>query len=279
MRKTPYEIIKEKSSNLIPAYLVDFLPRKWEKLGDVLIVKFPECLKEYKVEIARIYADVLKCKSVLEDVGGIRGELRVPEFRLIYGDEDTETIHVENGIRFKLDPQKIMFSSGNKGERIRMATISKEGEVVVDMFAGIGYFSIPMAVYSRPERIYAIEKNPVAYRYLEENVVLNHVSDIVKPIFGDNRKVTPKGVADRVIMGYLKNPHLYLPYAIEALKGGGIIHYHEICPNELIPNRPVRRLKENAERYGMEVEIINIKRVKSFAPGVSHIVVDARLIR
>ena len=278
MRKTPYDVIKERVSDILPDDILHFLPKKWEKIGNVLIMKFPETLREYKREIAGVYADVLKCKSVLEDVGGIQGELRVPEFRLIYGDKNTETLHVENGIRFKLDPRRIMFSSGNKGERIRMATVSNEEEIVVDMFAGIGYFSIPMAVYSRPKKIYAIEKNPLAYRYLEENIVLNHVSDIVKPVFGDNRNVTPKGVADRVVMGYLKNTHLYLPYAIEALKGSGIIHYHEICPNELIPNRPIRRLKENAERYGMEVEVINIKRVKSFAPGVSHIVVDARLI-
>ena len=278
MQKTPYQIIVERLSGEIPEDLVEIVPRKWEKLGDVLILRFPDKLKAYKIKIAEVYADVLKCRSVLEDVGGIEGELRTPKFRFVYGDRNTETIHVENKIRFKLDPMKVMFSSGNKDERIRMANISNGSEVVVDMFAGIGYFSVPMAVYSRPKKIYAIEKNPTAFGYLKENIVLNHVTDIVEPILGDNREKTPKNVADRVIMGYLKDTYLYLPYAIESLKGNkGIIHYHEICPNELLPRRPVRRLREGAESYGREVEIIRIKKVKSYAPGVSHVVVDARL--
>lgn len=278
MRKTPYEVIVERLSGEIPDRLLSALPRKWEKLGDILILKFSGELGSYKPKIAEVYADVLNCRSVLEDVGGIEGELRIPKLRFVYGDRNTETIHIENRIRFKFDPMRIMFSSGNKDERIRMANISNEKEVVIDMFAGIGYFSIPMAVYSKPKKIYAIEKNPIAFGYLKDNIVLNHVVNIVEPIFGDNREKTPKNVADRVIMGYLKDTYLYLPYAIESLRNNeGIIHYHEICPNELLPRRPTRRLKEAAERYGKDVEIIKINRVKSYAPGISHVVVDARL--
>lgn len=279
MRKTPYDVIRERLSGALPNGVLYLLPKKWEKLGDVLVIKFPKELKNYEVEVAKVYAEVLGCKSVIKDVGGIEGELRTPKFELIYGDKNTETVHIENGIRFKFDPLRIMFSSGNKDERIRMSRVAQKNETIVDMFAGIGYFSIPMAVYSRPRKIYAIEKNPLAFRYLKENIVLNHVTDIIEPLLGDNRKITPRRVADRVVMGYLKDTYLYLPYAIESLKGEGIIHYHEICPNELIPNRPLRRLRECADKYGMKVEVMDIRRVKSYAPGVSHIVVDARLIK
>jgi len=278
MRKAPYEEIVERLSKEIPDGLLVFLPRKWEKLGDVLILKFPKELEPYKSRIAEVYADILKCRSVLEDAGGIGGEFRIPRLRFVYGDRNTETVHVENGIRFKLDPMRIMFSSGNKDERIRMARISSEDEIVVDMFAGIGYFSIPMAVYSKPRKIYAIEKNPIAFGYLEDNIALNHVVDIVEPILGDNREKTPKGIADRVVMGYLKDTHLFLPYAIDSLKEeGGIIHYHELCPDELFPRRPVRRLKEAVRSHGKEMEILGMRKVKSYAPGIFHIVVDARI--
>ena len=279
MIKTPYELIREKLQNYIPPSLLYTLPNKWERIGNILIIKIPPALERYRREIAEVYASVLKCKSVLEDLGGIRGKKREPNVRLIYGDLNTETIHVENGIRYKLDPSKIMFSSGNMEERIRMATIKAKDEVVVDMFAGIGYFSLPLAVYGSPKKVYAIEINPVAYRYLRENITLNNVNAIVEPLLGDNRKVTPEGVADRVIMGYLHETHNYLPVALGSLKGYGVIHYHEICPNELLKTRPLQMVRNATENLGFR--IIDFKRriVKSYAPGVSHIVLDVKVGR
>ncbi len=85
-------------------------------------------------------------------------------------------------------------------------TISNPHETVVDLFAGIGYFTLPMAVYSKPKKMFACEINPIAYQYLCANVVLNHVTNIVEPLLGDNRKIAPKDCADRVILGYLKEP-------------------------------------------------------------------------
>lgn len=278
MRKTPYEVILEIASRDLPKPLLGSLPRKWERFGDVLILRFPKELEDHKLRVSKIYADVLKCRSILEDVGGIEGELRIPRLNLVYGDVNTETIHIENGIRFKFDPMKVMFSSGNMNERIRISKISNEDEIVVDMFAGIGYFSIPIAVYSKPKKVYAIEKNPIAFKYLKDNIVLNHVTGAVEPILGDNRERTPKNTADRIIMGYLKDTYIYLPYAIESLRDNeGMIHYHEICPNELLPRRPIRRIMEAAGRYGKKVDIIRINKVKSYAPGISHVVLDARL--
>ncbi|HDO19853.1 MAG TPA: class I SAM-dependent methyltransferase family protein [Thermoplasmatales archaeon] len=277
MVRTPFDVIKERLAKTLPGAPLSLLPKKWEKIGDVLIIKLPDSLRNYEIEVAEVYASVLKCKSVLEDVAGIDGEYRIPKFRLIYGDKDTETVHTENGVRYKLDPAKIMFSSGNKDERMRMATVSNEKEVVVDMFAGIGYFSLPIAVYSRPKKIYAIEKNSFAYHYLVENISLNHVTDVIEPLLGDNRDVTPEGIADRVIMGYIKNTYEFLPVAIKALKSSGTIHYHETCPNELLPQRPINKITKIAERYGKRADIERIKRVKSYAPGVSHVVIDVRI--
>ena len=128
---------------------------------------------------------------------------REPNVKIIYGNKKTETIHIENGIRYKLDPQKVMFSSGNMDERIRMAKISNPKETVVDLFAGIGYFTLPMAVYSKPKKIFACEINPVAYDYLCKNIVQNDVTSIVEPLLGDNKTTAPKNVADRIIMGYI----------------------------------------------------------------------------
>lgn len=218
MIETPLEKIKKSLKNNISLELTNFLPEKWEKIGDVLIVKLDEKLKSYGEEIGKTYAEVLHCKTVLNDVGGISGIYREPNVEILYGSENTEVVHKENGIRYKLDVAKIMFSSGNMDERLRMANISNKNETVVDLFAGIGYFTLPMAVYSKPRKIFSCEINPVAYKYLCKNIVLNHVTSIVNPLFGDNRIIAPKNVAERVIMGYFEDTEKFLPTAFDCLK-------------------------------------------------------------
>jgi tRNA wybutosine-synthesizing protein 2 len=274
----PHKPIRKKSvqspiENILDAVNLDeklkiLLPRKWELIGDVLIMKLPNELEDYEKDIAIAYA-------MVKDVGGISGKFRNPNVKLILGSE-TETIHKENGIRFKLDVKEIMFSSGNIDERLRMACIANENETIVDMFAGIGYFSLPIAVHSHPKKIYAYEINPIAYGYLCENIVLNKVKNIL-PILSDNENAQ-ENAADRVIMGYVHKTHKYLAKAMRVIKEkGGIIHYHEVCPNELLPHRPIERIKECAKNLNRTMTMLNYKEIKSYAPGVSHVVVDAEV--
>ncbi len=268
---TPFENIVFSVS--IPDSLKPHLPRKWELLGDVLLMKIPQELEELKREIAGSYAEELNAKTVLRDLG-IEGDFREPKVEVLWG-EETETVHKENGIKFKLDCAKLMFSSGNIDERIRMATIAYDGEVIVDMFAGIGFFSIPMAVHSKPDMIYALEKNPTAYYYLCENIKLNHVQNVVTPVLGDNREFHKEGIADRILLGYLEDTHLFIPKALSILKKeGGIIHYHEKCPNELLDIQPLQTIRREVEKSGRMMDFLGMKTVKSYAPGVSHIVLD-----
>ncbi len=211
-------------------------------------------------------------RTVLLD-RGISGQMRQPEREIIAG-EKTETIHRENGCQFKLDALRIMYSQGNLAERKRMSRLGK-GEIVVDMFAGIGYFSIPMAVHSKPEKIIAIEINPVSSGYLKENIRLNRVENIVEPVEGDCSVVTQTKIADRVIMGYL-DAHQYIDRGIRALVPGGVLHFHEAVP-EAVEQRPVQRMVESAKKLGRTVEIIEARRIKKYSPGVWHVVVDARI--
>jgi tRNA wybutosine-synthesizing protein 2 len=272
--RTPYDFIVEEAK--IPIEKKALLPRRWEKIGDVLLLKIPEGLLPHRAEVAAAYARVLGAKAVLRDLG-IVGTLREPEVELMYG-TDTETVHTENDVRFALDPARVMFSSGNVDERIRMSGVPEDGEVVADMFAGIGYFSVPIAVHSSPAKVLASELNPVSYRYLERNIELNGVGDVIRPIAGDCREVMPEGTADRVIMGYVGSTHEFLDKAMRIVKHeGGMLHYHETCPNDILPDRPSRRVVKAANANGRSAEVVNLRTVKSYAPGVSHIVLDAMI--
>jgi tRNA wybutosine-synthesizing protein 2 len=232
-------------------------------IGDIILVK-----EKDPVKAKNLLSRFPRCKSVVF-YSGIHGAFRLPRVELLFGDS-TETIHKENGCRFKLDLAKVMFCLGNLSERMRMSRLGK-GEVIVDMFAGIGYFSIPMAKHSSPKKIIAIEANEVAFSYLLENIRLNKVY-CIKPVLGDCAEKTPEGVADRVVMGYLDS-YRYLEQGVKALKPGGILHYHEAVP-EAILQRPVQRIKKCAE-----AEILGVRKVKKYAPGVWHVVVDARIAK
>lgn len=268
----PIEEIKNRLQGKISKEDFEKLPKKWEKFGDVLVLKL-NGIKE-KEKVVEVYAKVLKCKAVLEDVGGIKGIERKPQFKLIYG-KDTETIHVENGIKYKFDVAKIMFSSGNIDERIRMASIAKKNEVVVDMFAGIGYFTLPIAVHCKA-RVYACEINPIAYKYLQENIMLNNVANLVEARLGDCRVVAPRNVATRVIMGYLDS-FPFLPYALETLKGKGIIHFHQKCKEEEFPHELFKKVRDLINEYGKDAELLYYKRIKSYAPRIIHGVLDIKV--
>lgn len=276
------EFSKKPSS--LKEYIEDFLsedklanfPSGWQILGDIIIVSIPETLEDKKIRVADTLLSMYpKCRSVVRDFG-IEGQFRQPIRELLLG-SGTETIHKEHGCFFKQDVTKVMYSKGNLNERKRMSRLG-EGEVIVDMFAGIGYFSIPMAVHSRPKKITGIEINPESFAYLKENIRLNKVEDIFVPICGDCSKVSPEGTADRVLMGYVGTTHHYLEPAIKALKKkGGILHYHETVPEKLAKIRPQERIIEAADALGKKVEIVEARRIKKYSPGVLHMVVDARI--
>ena len=271
-RRRPQERIVSELSDL-PADAVAALPMKWEFVGDVAIVKLDERCIPYKERIGKVYAGVLGAKTVCADINGITGELRRPSTEILYGSE-TEAVRLENGILYEFDVSRIMFASGNVDERHRMKELDCGGETVVDMFAGIGYFALPIAKFTGARRVFACEKNPDSYKYLVKNTERNDVSEKMIPILGDNRNIPGKGFADRVVMGYVQTTSAFLPKALEIVKRGGIIHYHDT----LYVKGHEEKIEGIFAAAGTNFEIELIREVKSFAPSVSHYVADVRIL-
>jgi tRNA wybutosine-synthesizing protein 2 len=269
--RSPYDEITTEAK--IPKDLRDSLPRKWEMLGDVLLIRLLPDLMPYKAAIAETYARALNARTVCLEIGTISGVHRTPQVEVIFGN-GTETVHKENGIFYKLDVAKVMFSSGNMEEKRRMASLDCHGETVADMFAGIGYFSLPLAVHAKAERVVACEINPVAFGYLVDNIGLNRVENVVQPFLGDNRNLPGEHWADRVLMGYVGTTEQFLFKALQLVKSGGVIHYHEVCPIDEFPERPLRRIA--AAAGNTKIEVLRQGEVKSYAPSISHYVIDFR---
>lgn len=254
---------------------LDLLPSGFDRIGHVAILSLPPQLKHKSAEVGQALLQLKGIRTVALK-GGVVGRYRKPQLKIIAGEHVTETMHREHGCTFKLDVAQVMFSVGNLHERGRIAKLVRPGETIVDLFAGVGQFSIPIARHAKPYKVYAVELNPVAYSYLCENIRLNRVGSVVESLLGDCEKVAPRGVADRVIMGILHITHRYLPLAIQVLKSsGGVIHYHESVPSELRFERPIERIL--AAAAGRRVEILNKRLVKRYAPGVDHVVIDAKI--
>ncbi|MBQ9026418.1 MAG: class I SAM-dependent methyltransferase family protein [Methanobrevibacter sp.] len=236
---------------------------KYKKIGDILILNEDyENLDELAIKH--------NVKTIMK-IDHIQGTKREPVYNILYGCE-TETINKENKCLFKLDLAKVMWSKGNVNERLRIAKLVGDGETVIDMFAGIGYFSIPIGVHSNAKKVISIEINPNSHHYLCENIKLNKCDNIM-PVLGDCLVETPNYKADRILMGYVKTTHHYLKAAVESLNRGGVIHYHETVPEKLIETRPISRIRQAAG--DRDVELLKINKIKKYAPGVEHVVIDA----
>jgi tRNA wybutosine-synthesizing protein 2 len=205
-----------------------------------------------------------------------RTELRKPEIVYIVGDRKTITIHKEFNTKFKIDIDSITFSPGNKGERGHLIEITEDKEIICDMFACIGNLSLPITVNNPTVTIYGIELNKEAYEYLKENISMNRVEDRYSPILGDNRSVTPKNIASRVLMGFFDIDTKQLEKAIEAIKEEGWIHYHYTS------SRGSKFQKENiftelSKLKGFKLEEIKTRRIKKFSPRLEHMCADVKI--
>ncbi len=255
----------------LPEELLNFIPSSFDVIGHVAIVKIPLELKKYEQLIGQALIETHKnIKTVLAKETAVTGKFRLRDFRLIAGENKTETIHKEYGCSFFLDVKKTFFSPRLANEHFRISSLVNEGETIVDMFAGVGPFSILIAKKHRNVKVYAIDANPDAIEYLKRNIALNKVEDKVFPILGDVEEASKsieKEKINRVIMNLPEESFRYLKTACNLLKVGGIIHFYcfEDEPNPL--EKASRKLKEAVKTVsGRDGKIIFGKLVKEVAP-------------
>ncbi|MBS3075713.1 class I SAM-dependent methyltransferase family protein [Candidatus Pacearchaeota archaeon] len=276
------QILIENLKSKIDEDKLHFLPSGFQRIGDIIVLNLNKEVLKYKKEIGKIVLNNFKVRSVCLKEGGITGTFREPQISVIAGDKCTVVTHFENGCYYNLDIKKIMFAKGNLSERVRIAKQVRHDEIIVDMFAGLGYFSVPIAKLGKPKKIYAIELNPVSFKFLKENLSLNKIEGIVEAINGDSKeevlKLVENGVkADRVLMGYLPPPKEFLPYAMKIIKKKGFLHYEDLIRTEYVDEdvgKAMKLISDAAAAEGLKVKLLLAKRVKGYAPKIEHYVLD-----
>jgi len=197
-------------------------------IGDIAIVRLGDFSASEKRRVAGALLEELKnLRVVMEQKGGIEGEFRLRTLRHLAGEKRSTTVHRENGCSFRVDVAKCYFSPRLSTERLRIAEAVRPGEHVLNMFAGVGPFSIPIAKLRRA-RVLSCELNEYAARLHSENNTLNKVEDLIRVVNGNAEELprVTKMKFDRVLMPLPSEAQRFLPTALAMAKKGGTIHYY-----------------------------------------------------
>jgi tRNA (guanine37-N1)-methyltransferase len=259
-----------------PEDLRPLLPRSFDIVGDVAIVRLAKELRPYEAAIGSAFLRAYRNVKTVAVDEGVKGALRQRRLRVVAGRKGTRTVHREHGLVLAVDPAVVYFSPRMAGERLRVAQQVQPGEVVVDAFCGVGPFALQMA--RRGARVvYAIDSNPRAIEFLRENMRLNKVENVV-PIQGNADSVLPTlGPADRIVLDFPQDPIPHFPIAVESLKEEGIIHYYEILERAELEDR-IEALR-GALPPGLRLQVLEVREVRGYSPTQGHFALDLRISR
>lgn len=261
----------------VPEDIRERLPSSFDVVGDVAIMRLDEDLVPYAGRIGEALMMTFPRLSTVTLDQGVKGELRVRDVRVVSGEPYTETIHQEHGIRLKVDPAKEYFNPRLANERMRIASLVRPGEKIVDMFAGVGPFSIMIAKHAEPAIIYAMDLNHDAVEHMRENIRLNKVETVV-PLEGDAVELL-SGIAsaNRIIMNLPHSAREYFADALVKLTMGGVIHLYVICERDSI-NDVAIDLSIESKGMGMRIGLERIEELKTYSPTMSVFSLDIRLL-
>jgi tRNA (guanine37-N1)-methyltransferase len=251
----------------------------FDQVGDIVIIKIPDELGAKKHVIAdAILANVKTAKTVFAQVSAVKGDYRVRELEFLTGENRTMTEYKEHGCRFKVDVAKTYFSPRLSTERLRIAKMVGDSETIVNMFAGVGTYSVVIARTNKTCWVYSIDSNQAASDLDKINAKLNKVHERVVSICGEASKVINEqlvGKADRVIMPLPERAREFIEPAVLALKCKGIVHYfaHVKADNKRASKELGSKDAHDAfQKYFHEV--LGVTVVREVGPRIYQIVAD-----
>jgi tRNA (guanine37-N1)-methyltransferase len=268
--------------------IVGFKP-SYEIIGDIAVLT--EAVNETKEQlVAHVLMERHKnIKVVAKRVSPVEGIFRTRKIQIIAGENRTETIHREHGCSYKIDLEKVYFNPRLAGERHRVASQLDRSteEEIIDMFAGVGSFSIQLAKRAPQSHVIAIDINPDAIRYLEENIRLNRISNI-EAVEGDVKEIFVRfgNKADRIIMNLPKSASEFLREALGMLKPqGGIIHFYTVesdTSHEALLDKAKEKFRAHVQELSDELQFDSVaiwdaRKVKAYAPYTYIIGIDAKV--
>jgi len=273
-------MLKKTLDSLLTAKESDELISAFDQIGNIIIVRIPDLLLPKKKLIGETLLEQVKSvRSVFHQSSSVEGEFRTRDLEILAGDDKTETEYKESGCRFVVDVRKAFFSPRLSSERIRIAELVNDGEVIVNMFGGIGMFSI-IAAKKKKCTVYNIDINPDAANFCQKNIAINKLYGNIISIHGDASDVIKNQLenkSDRTLMLLPEKSDEFLSSAILASKNNGVIHYY----SHIHADKKLDAAKLSEQHY-LEVTpvksaILGSKIVRPVGPRFYQTVVDAKI--
>jgi tRNA (guanine37-N1)-methyltransferase len=201
------------------------LPRH-ELVGGIAIMQDHDPAGAAQILAARPSLHTVLCRT-----SGVSGEYRTREFAVLAGLPTTRTEVIEYGHRFTVDLSTVYFSARLSSERQRILFQTRDREIVLDMFAGVGPFAITLA--ARAEHVVASDINPDAILLMLANCARNRIRNVL-PILADAHHLP--GIMghrfDRIVMNLPLSGTAFLADAFQLCKPGGVIHFYSLVSTE-----------------------------------------------
>jgi len=283
-RSEPTGSLEQVLERQLPSSIIPLVSKSFDVIGDIAIIELSPAAQPFERSIAEALMEVHKnVKIVYSKAGPITDNQRLRPLHHVLGANRTQTIHKELGCRFKVDISKAFFSPRLSAEHRRVAEQVQPGECVVDMFAGVGPFSILIAKRLNDVQIHAIDANPEATRLIGENATMNKVQDRIKVWSGDARVVIKNnlaGTATRVIMNHPSQAREFLEPACEALgRDGGIVHYYTFAEGADSELRARKELAGALDNSGWKIEkVMATRKVRGVASMKWQVALDTKLV-
>lgn len=273
-------MLKKSLDIILTAQESEELISAFDQIGDIIIVRIPDSLLAKKKLIGdTLLKEVKIVKCVFYQASPVEGDFRTRNLEILSGENRTETEYKEFGCRFVVDVANAFFSPRLSTERERIANQIQEGETMVNMFAGVGMFSI-MAAKKKNCTVYSIDINSIASKLCEKNIELNKLAGKVISINGDATKIIDKNLADkadRTLMLLPERSDEFLDSAIKTTKDGGIIHYYSHIHAEKKSDAGKLSEKHFLEVTPVKSEILTSKIVRPIGPRYYQTVVDVKI--
>ena len=273
-------MLKKTLGSLLTTKESDELISAFDQIGDIIIVKIPDLLLPKKKLIGEALLEQVKnAKSIFHQSSSVEGTFRTRNLEIIAGDDKTETEYKEFGCRFIVDVQKAFFSPRLSSERIRIAELVNDGEVIVNMFGGIGMFSI-IAAKKKKCTVYNIDINPDAAKFCQKNIEINKLTGNVISIHGDAFDVIKNQLenkSNRTLMLLPEKSDEFLNLAIQTTKNNGIIHYY----SHIHADKKSDAAKLSEQHYldvtSVKSTILGSKIVRPVGPRFYQTVIDTKI--
>ncbi len=270
--------LKENLKGKIPAKFLKDVKRSFDTVGEIAIIEVSDNIEKYEKKIAQTLIDSMKnINTVLKKAGIRSGKFRRIKLKFLAGKRTKIAEHKESGCRMRLNVETCYFSPRLSHERLRLANLIKPTEKVLVAFSGVAPYPLIFAKHSRASDIVAVELNPKAHEFAEENIRINKFQSRIKAIKGDVAKIVPKlGKFDRVIMAMPKGGEEFLKFCIPAVKKGGMLHYYDFGSLDEF-NEIANKVKTECKKLKRSCKIIKKVKAGEHAPKVYRVCIDAKI--